>query len=595
MSAFTPFRTMTALLLYICLTVMPGHAQNAWIFELPDPNSNPHSMVTPSGQRAWFLENNRLTMLDPSTALGKQMAFPNANSQTLAMQARMIKLPKQKQVSPVTHTVTPKVINLTLTVDNGFWQFAYGAQTDGQLIFTQNHFWFTGASTNTIVAFEPQALAASAGSTPQNNARVWTLPTANSWPVGLQADAQGHLWVIATQSKKLVRLDPAQNQFTEWTIPNTQGPGPSGPVIMTGGTVWFPDHGGRTLHRFMPQRNEFSAFQFAFDAGPSDLALDANQNIWMSVTDLGGLEGGLQAPALAQVGNNLTLYELPLSFVSPSVLGETPLGEIWCISESSHQIGRFNPQSRTFIYSTLPNIPSGLTQGLAIDPDGKVWFSNRGSNFVGYIANGAHYTRYLPFFIRDSGYDAHLSINNPNDQQTRVKVMAYEATGSLAEEVEDVIAAHAKWSQGIAAFLPNLKMGWLKVVADRPIDAVLLYREGQKYLDGWAATALPSNPLNFALGGLPDKASTWMLLNNPNRMDQLVSLNVYSNTGQVLATKAYALAAGAYRFVTTTDVLGSTPTAEGWFNFQPPFYGSVLGLQLFASGSQFAFIQAFGN
>ena len=71
------------------------------------------------------------------------------------------------------------------------------------------------------------------GITPYANLTEWSLPTANSVPLGLSLDPSGRCcWFVESSGNKVGHLDPDTNSFQEWNIP-TAGASPLGITTTT--------------------------------------------------------------------------------------------------------------------------------------------------------------------------------------------------------------------------------------------------------------------------------------------------------------------------------------------------------------------------
>ncbi|MCP4689657.1 MAG: hypothetical protein GY859_16505, partial [Desulfobacterales bacterium] len=372
--------------------VVTTGAEEAVLFDLPTESAGAAGVVAPAGGGAWVLEKaeKKIAYLKASEGLGRTMVFPTENSRILATGSETIDAPINQTVTPTTRVVTPSVVTLSPVEQNGWYEFSHQLGYSVNLIHSRDRLWFTSATDNTVASLDPAGQAGAGGSV--YTLSKWVMPTADSGPDGIAAGTDGAVWVVCRSGLKLVRLDPVANEVTEWDFPNASRADDPGIVVTESNLIWIADSLGAKLHRFNPSTNQFTAFSLKFQTGGSDLGLDSNDDIWMSVADLGWLDSVIQAPGLLEVGNSLTWYELPPSFTDPHIIGITPFGRLWCVSRTSHQIGEFDPATRIFTSRTFPDTPSGETLGLAIDPDGDVWFTNEGSNFVGYIANAAHHT-----------------------------------------------------------------------------------------------------------------------------------------------------------------------------------------------------------
>lgn len=580
----------------LCILGVPAAALGlaAWVYDMPASGSGPGAIVAPAGKQVWFMERDskKLGYLDAAATRGKAFALLDGKIETLGIGFHILKPPARQTVMPSTSTVTPAVTLLTGNAVAGMQEFRHGLADARDLIFSSDKLWFSSTTANAVSSFDP-AGRNSTGATLQHELKTWILPSANCEPVGLAAAPDGGIWAVCPLGRKLVHLDPDTNTVKAWNFPNSVSPGDPGIAVSPDGILWIADATGRKLHRFIPESNQFSAFDLgAFNWGAHDVALDSEQNIWLGIQDLGGLEGGLEAPALAKVGNNLTTYELPLSFTNPHVLGITPLDQVWTVSFDTHRIGMLNPVTREFAYGTLPNVPSGSTEGLAIDPDGNVWFTNRGSEYVGYLENGAYYILRFPVVVKSGTLACRISVHNPNGGAVQARMIAYGFNGARVGAANKTLVAKGKWSEEIGALFPSVSLGRLEVISSGPLEGSLLLKDGAVYLDGVPGEHTARSGLSFPFFNMPDHSSTLIVLNNLARMTNRLTLSAYSDTGALLGTQTRSLAPGQSLAQMATDIVASTGGGEGWIMVESALGGAVGGVQVFLSGRQLGLLSS---
>jgi len=98
------------------------------------------------------------------------------------------------------------------------------------------------------------------GIVPNANITEWTLPTANSSPLGLSLDPSGHCcWFVEFSGNKVGHLDPNTNTFQEWNIPTT-GANPLGIATTTiSGSlaIWGTEFAKDKVFVFYPSSGTF--------------------------------------------------------------------------------------------------------------------------------------------------------------------------------------------------------------------------------------------------------------------------------------------------------------------------------------------------
>ncbi len=583
------------LMVLLILGVGPNRAEEAILIEAPSESVGLNAIVAPAGGRAWILQGaeKKLAALSAAEALVRTMTFPAENTRILAEGSVTLDAPTNQTVAPATQQVTPAVSPISPTEQNGWYEFTHQLSDTENLVHTTDRLWFTSATDNTMAALDSVGNAGG-GATPVHNLYKWTMPTADSGPRGIATGPDGSIWVVCYSAMKLVRLNPDSNQRTEWDFPNAVGPANPGIVVTDSNFVWIADGLGGKLHRFNPAANMFSAFDLKLDRGAEDLALDSNGNIWMSIVNLGGLEGGVQAPALAVVGDNLTWYELPLSFTDPYVIGITPFNRIWCISRTSHQIGEFDPVTRQFTQRTLPNIPSGSSAGLAIDPDGNVWFTNGGTNFAGYIPNAAHHTLWFPFYANTASLTSRVTLHNIGDAEVEAILIAHADNGSTLGTTTATLPARGKWTENVDVLFPGAVLGGMKVVSTGPLGGAMLIKDGAVNLAAIPGKPTEGDELTLSWGAMPDATPTMLILSNPGRMNTALDVTAYNNAGSLLTSLTRSLAPGQTVLVHSDSLVPTASGAQAWVSIQGSPWCTVNGLQLFLSGTKLGFITPSG-
>lgn len=208
------------------------------------------------------------------------------------------------------------------------------------------------------------------------------LPTANSEPYDV-ACAGGLVWLTERLGNKIAAFNPATNGWTEYTIP-TANSQPVGLEVQTGATteVWFAERAGNKIGRLSV--NAQGAGVFNEYASPvagmqlEDVDLASPGIVWFT------------APGSRQIGRfNLNLWQTPGAFgfeytgatSQPWNIAMGDAGNPWFTDRAGNRVGQFAPGTQTnIIWYPLPGTNS---QPSAIETyAGKVWFSEIGRQRV---------------------------------------------------------------------------------------------------------------------------------------------------------------------------------------------------------------------
>ncbi|MCP4693069.1 MAG: hypothetical protein GY859_33815, partial [Desulfobacterales bacterium] len=168
---------------------------------------------------------------------------------------------------------------------------------------------------------------------------------------------------------------------------------------------------------------------------------------------------------------------------------------------------------------TFPDTPSGETLGLAIDPDGDVWFTNKGANFVGYIANAAHHTIWFPLYLNTGSYSSRLTLHNPSEVETAATIIAYAVDGEIAGTRDATLLSKGRWTEDVGVMFPGAALGALKVISNGRLDGSVLLKDGSINLAVTPGKPTEGAELAFSRVVMPDATPTLLALSNPGWMN----------------------------------------------------------------------------
>ncbi len=143
-------------------------------------------------------------------------------------------------------------------------------------------------------------------------------------PYGLRVDAEGVLWGTQLIGNRLIRYDPATEQFGLYELPTSHS-GPRRPDIGPDGRIWIPEFAGGQLAVFDPATEAF------------------------------------------------TEYALPVPDALPYIVRVDPkTGVVWVATGAADAVLRFDPGSTQWTVHPLPT-RGALIRHMELDADGAAW------------------------------------------------------------------------------------------------------------------------------------------------------------------------------------------------------------------------------
>jgi streptogramin lyase len=306
-----------------------------------------------------------------------------------------------------------KIIEFPIPTANS-GPFGITAGPDGNLWFTEAGFTFTGVtgSGNKI------GRITTAGSITE-----FSIPTANSFPVGITAGPDGNLWFIEAIGK-IGRITTAGVVTGEFPIPTFEGSFPFGTITPgPDGNLWFVESNGADHNNnieVITTAGGFGEFPvptansvpFVITAGP-DGALWFTENrankigrittagviteFPVPTADSGpfGITAGRDGALWFTEGNTNrvgrittagVITEFPVAASSgPAFITAGPDGNLWFTEFAANKVGRFSPtpshKLTDFPVPTANSQPFGITAG----PDGNIWFTEFNGNKIGQL------------------------------------------------------------------------------------------------------------------------------------------------------------------------------------------------------------------
>jgi virginiamycin B lyase len=289
-----------------------------------------------------------------------------------------------------------------------------GAHPHDPAVGPDGALWFTEQMQNKIGSVDPRTGAF----------KEYKLNIQDSGPHGLVADRQGNIWFTGNFKGYIGKLDPRTGTVTEFKIPDPKGEDPHTAVFDAQGLLWFtlqvanmvgrldPRSGKIDLKnvptvdshpygiainskgvpifcqfatnkvaKIDPQTMEITEYALPPGARPRRIAIDASDRVYF--TDFS--EGHLGRIDLTS--GAVKMWPSPGGAKSaPYGIAITPDGMVW-YSESGvnpNTIIQFDPKAEKFASALIPS-GGGTVRNMAATPDGRVYIACSGVNKVGVV------------------------------------------------------------------------------------------------------------------------------------------------------------------------------------------------------------------
>ncbi len=222
--------------------------------------------------------------------------------------------------------------------------------------------WFTEQMANKLGRLDPITGAI----------REFALKTPGSGPHGLVADREGNIWYTGNFEALIGKLNPKTGEVTEYKMPDARARDPHTPVFDQQGILWFTAQGGNMVGRLDPRTGEIK-----LQPVPTPRALPYG----IAVNSKG-------VPFFCEFGTNklasidpqamkITEYKLP-NGARPRRLAIAPDDSVYYTDFARGYLGRLDPRTGKAEEWASPGGPDSEPYGIAITPDGMVWYSESG-------------------------------------------------------------------------------------------------------------------------------------------------------------------------------------------------------------------------
>jgi virginiamycin B lyase len=248
------------------------------------------------------------------------------------------------------------------------------------------------------------------------NIREWAVPTKGAHPHDPAVGPDGALWFTEQMANKLGRLDPKTGEFKEYPLGEGQNSGPHGLVADRDGDIWFTANFAGYIGKLDPRTGKVTEYKMPDKKAddPHTAAFDADGILWFTVQGanmVGRLDPktgkiqlkdvpteranpyGIQVnskgvPIFCELGVNkmasidpktmaIKEYTLPAS-ARPRRLAIAADDTVYFTDFKSGHLGVLNTSTGAVKMYASPGGPESNPYGIAMTPDGMVWYSESG-------------------------------------------------------------------------------------------------------------------------------------------------------------------------------------------------------------------------
>ncbi|HIP99755.1 TPA: hypothetical protein EYH33_04385, partial [Candidatus Bipolaricaulota bacterium] len=271
-------------------------------------------------------------------------------------------------------------------------------------------------------------LLPSLGLAQQAEITLWPVPTPDSLPVDLSFSTDGMVYFTKFSGEKIGKLNPAGNTIAErdvgaspagiwvegqemiyftvpledalravvftsggagWNLPTSGGwpaklvPAPSGPGVVN---LWLNQRTGGKMVRFSPSQVAVTLPLFTFPDQPVSPAVFPVDPVMNTVAPEVHPGNPMLPPPIALLTRTTSGPFTEWSALYPGTYVEdvalAPDGRVW-FSQRGDAIGNLDPASDTALFYGVP--PGAIVVGLDVDAQGRVWFTDIARPAIGML------------------------------------------------------------------------------------------------------------------------------------------------------------------------------------------------------------------
>ncbi|HLJ27882.1 MAG TPA: lyase [Candidatus Angelobacter sp.] len=223
--------------------------------------------------------------------------------------------------------------------------------------------WYTGQLANKLGRLDPKT----------GQIKEFPLKTPGSGAHGLVADNNGNIWFTAIFKRYIGKLDPKTGDITEYPMPNPEAD-PHTPVFDQQGILWFTTQQANFVGRLDPHTGEVKLKQV-----PTPHAVPYGILVTQKRVPIFCEFGSNKLASIDPKSMEITEYILPEG-ARPRRLALAHDDTIYYSDYACGYLGHYDPATRKLEEWPTPGGPTSKPYGIAVAPNGIVWYSESGIN-----------------------------------------------------------------------------------------------------------------------------------------------------------------------------------------------------------------------
>jgi virginiamycin B lyase len=222
--------------------------------------------------------------------------------------------------------------------------------------------WYTGQQSNTLGKLDPKT----------GKTKEYPIKIPGSGPHGLVADKEGNIWFTAIYKGYIGKLNPLTGGVVEYRMPNPAARDPHSLVFDQKGVLWFTVERSNFVGRLDPQTG---AIRLKSSPTPNSIpyGIAVSAKGMPYYCEFGTDKLASINPATMEISEHL----LPQGS-RPRRLAIASNNIVYYTDFARGYLGRFDPNTGKVEEWTSPGGADSRPYGIAITPDGAIWYSESG-------------------------------------------------------------------------------------------------------------------------------------------------------------------------------------------------------------------------
>jgi virginiamycin B lyase len=237
-----------------------------------------------------------------------------------------------------------------------------GAHPHDPAVGTDGTLWFTEQMTNKLGRLDPLT----------GSFKEYALKLEDSGPHGLVADREGNIWFTGNFKGYIGKLDPKTGAITEFKIPDPKGEDPHTAVFDSHGLLWFTLQVANMVGRLDPGTGKIDLKHVpTADSHPYGIAINSKGVpifCEFATNKMAKIDPGTMG---------ITEYSLPEG-ARPRRMAIDANDRVYFTDFNEGHLGRLDLTTGAVKMWASPGGPKSAPYGIAITPDGMVWYSESG-------------------------------------------------------------------------------------------------------------------------------------------------------------------------------------------------------------------------